>query len=810
MNHKPDMYALSEEEHERRFRERVVPRYFKSIAGSSADPTAVILGGQPGAGKTALLEPAEKDLRAIGPTVVINGDDLRSFHPDYSRLQKTDPENAAQLTNHDSGRWVEKLIAEGIERRVNLVIESTMRNPDVFAATSQRLLDAGYSVEARAIAVNERLSWQGVHTRYEGMIEKETLPRFTVREAHDAGVNGMLKTLTRIEEEKLADRVLIGTRGGQVIYDNRIENGDWKETPAAAQAVENERARIRSAAEIEAISAGWQSVLAKMDKREASPAELALVRDTAIQDMAAFRAQTVKSDRREILDRNPDPLKLYNELYSNAVRDASARPMDNLEAHAQGRLEQSYAVLKLVELARDNDAIPVGATIVATGARVQDKQSSREFPAAHRIPADLSVRAVDGSQVRLTEHFGVDLNRVAIERDVFAPTDRLSRIANVADGWLEQGGMKKSLVLAANMVAQGMMSADEAMTRVVEPGYQGSLIRAVDKIERNFSYVERTAINRAVVDEQGRPLRATAQDLKLRTADLDTRSQAKAMVEQTFNVYGRHVFLGGDERQKVDQLVEGIAFNERNLTQTLKPLIASSTLPDLTPSEISERALASDRVQNRKAEVEQLSRIVYGSSTALSEAVQSIDRNPVVASSYAATVRSSPEEIAPLSGNPGGWIRSASPDRKSAEAHAPQLAAAIENYGQALSGEQARIVSAHSADQRRVSLEVPAPSPQLSATLRSPASSQAARFRSHPETRKELTRLSVALDKRLAPLEHKALRTGDFAFAQKSMGMSAIEVRQVAQIKQQITEANRLVQSREIAQKQDSGLAISQ
>lgn len=810
MNHKPDTYALSEQQHERIFRQVIIGDYFASGDAPSPYPTAVILGGQPGAGKTALLDPAYKDLCAIGPTVVINGDDLRSFHPEYQRLQSKDPENASQLTNHDSGRWVEKLIAEGIERRVNLVIESTMRNPEVFSMTSERLREGGYNVEARAIAVNERVSWQGVHTRYEGMIASGALPRFTVREAHDAGVNGMLVTLRRIEDDKLANRVLIGTRGGAVIYDNRLEEGVWQAPPGAVRVVEHERNRARTAFELEAFSADWQMVLSKMDRRHASQVEVDTVRDTAIQDMAAFRSQASTGQRRQILDHNPDPLKLYDELYRNAVRDASLRPIGNLEAHAQGRLAQSYAALKLIEAARDNGALPEGATIVATGARVQDKQGAREFPAAHRIPADLAVRAVDGSQHRLTEHFGVDLNRVTIERAVFAPTDRVSRIANVADSWLEQGGMKNTLVMAANMVASGKMNANEAMTRIVEPGYQGSVTRAADKIDRNFSYVERTAINRAIVDERGRPLRASAYDLKLRTADLETRAQAKAMMELTFDVYGNYIVLDAGERRNVDQLVEGIARNERTLDISRDPLIPAAVLPDLTAAEIAARVQASDQVQGRRAEIEHLSRIVYGSSTALSDTVQAIDNNPAVASSSAATIRNAPVQVSELAGTPGGWIRSASPERKSAEAHVPQLAAALEGYGQVLSSEQARVVAAHSADQRRVALEVPAPSPQLSATLRSPLSAQTARFQSHPESRKELDRLSVALSRRLAPRDHTALRTGDYAAAQKSLGLSTTQTKQVAQTRQMVLEANRgQIQQREIAQQQHTGPVIT-
>lgn len=64
---------------------------------------------------------------------------------------------------------------------------------------SGRLREAGHYVEARAIAVNERVSWQGVHTRYEGMTASGSLPRFTVRQAHDAGVSGDWPIVCRSE-----------------------------------------------------------------------------------------------------------------------------------------------------------------------------------------------------------------------------------------------------------------------------------------------------------------------------------------------------------------------------------------------------------------------------------------------------------------------------------------------------------------------------------------------------------------------------------------------------------------------------------
>ena len=192
----PLRHALPEAEHERIFRQRIVPSLFDRTRPVDT-PTAIILGGQPGAGKTAIQMRARKDLEQLGSTVVISGDDLRSFHPAYARLQRSAPATAAFHTDRDSGRWVEMAITEAIDHKVNIVIESTMRDPLVLESTAAKLRANGYQIEARALAVNERLSWQGVHQRYEAMMAAGRAARFTVRASHDAGAAGMLEKSTR-------------------------------------------------------------------------------------------------------------------------------------------------------------------------------------------------------------------------------------------------------------------------------------------------------------------------------------------------------------------------------------------------------------------------------------------------------------------------------------------------------------------------------------------------------------------------------------------------------------------------------------
>lgn len=67
----------------------------------------------------------------------------------------------------DSGQWVEKAMAYAKEQRFNVIIEGTMRDHDVVAATMNEFRAAGYEIDARVLAVSFQLSGQGIYQRYE-------------------------------------------------------------------------------------------------------------------------------------------------------------------------------------------------------------------------------------------------------------------------------------------------------------------------------------------------------------------------------------------------------------------------------------------------------------------------------------------------------------------------------------------------------------------------------------------------------------------------------------------------------------------
>lgn len=779
---------LSPARNESIFRNDILRDYLPDNMGRAESPRLILLGGQPGAGKTAVLSASQHELAQSGPTIRIVGDDLRSYHPEHLAFQRQDPETASRYTQMDAGLWTEKLLAAATERQVNVVFETTMRTPENVTRVIGTARDAGYEVQVRAVAVNPRLSWQGAHHRFEEMLHAGQGPRIPPQTVHDAAVDGLRVSLEKLEGENLVDRVQLRTRGGAIIYDNERRDGQWAFAPGSRQALEREQTRPMTRGELQRFADDWSHVLARMEERRAPDDRIADVKTRAADDVRYLLAQRHEADGTEsqrrgrtILQSPADGHGLFVELYDNAVRDAERRPIGNVEAHAIGRLAQSYMALRLVEAARDLGLLPDDGKIVATRAMVQDKRGAPEFPAAHRIPADLAVEAPDGTRRRLTEHFAVELNRVAIDRDVFSPTDRMSRLANVADSWTEAAGMRKTLVRAANGVANGRMSADQAMSKIVEPGYAAAIASAQRRLERNIALAEHAAIATIIFNVKGEPLRAMRDDLRLRTPDIENRARAKSMMEAALEGAARHDRLDPGLRRAADAFANGIAENERKLALGVghrlgrdrapalgTALVPARHLPDLTESEIGERIQYSARLADKRAEIENLSRLVFGKGDAVSVQRISDGRSGAAAGANAREGR-----LGEMAGEGRRWLRGPSPERQSAEAHAPRLEAALADYGLAIQFERHRIVTQHGEEQARQRVEVPQPSAQLSEVLGAEKPEQVRRLNAEPGLRRELETLSLAINKRLSPAEKADLKGGNIARVASFLGIGA-------------------------------------
>lgn len=262
-----DRFKLSDDDH-RLIYEKIERR---SLAGSTPveKPRIVITGGQPGSGKSRLIELSKEEF-PDGNVVVINGDELRYYHPQAQNILELDDKRFAERTDPDSRNWTRELFDKAIEDKRNIIFESTMRETGPLSKTMMRLKEGGYEISARVVACHERTSATGIFMRYETQKAEKGYGRFSEMTSHDAGYEGMPRTLDHIEQNKLVDKIEVYDRTGQKLYTNELKDGRWKNDPKAVEAVQSERSRQPTRGQVQEFQSDWKRINRLMEKRQAT------------------------------------------------------------------------------------------------------------------------------------------------------------------------------------------------------------------------------------------------------------------------------------------------------------------------------------------------------------------------------------------------------------------------------------------------------------------------------------------------------------------------------------------------------------
>ncbi len=187
--------------------EKIKKKYLLDIQ-PSVDSQGIILGGQPGSGKSFLQREIAKEFTE--DFIFISTDDLRLYHPAYLELQQN-PEtvqNAANLVNPYASAWTEKLIKHCIENKYNLIIASTLGgNIQAVYDTIDMFRNNGFQVHLRVMAVPAIISKLSIFLRYETQLIEKGFARWTRMEDHDDRFNNLKINLIEIENIKNPDSI---------------------------------------------------------------------------------------------------------------------------------------------------------------------------------------------------------------------------------------------------------------------------------------------------------------------------------------------------------------------------------------------------------------------------------------------------------------------------------------------------------------------------------------------------------------------------------------------------------------------------
>ena len=204
---------------DKQFENRLNDNLEELVQGKKAveSPTAFLLGGQPGSGKTSLRSAIFEETQ--GNVIVIDNDTFKQQHPNFDELVKLYEKDVVKYVTPYSNRMTEAIISRLRDKGYNLVIEGTGRTTDVPIQTATMLQAKDYETKMYVMAVPKINSYLGTIERYETMYADDPMTaRATPKQAHDIVVKNLPTNLETLHKTGLFSDIRLYNREGVKLY----------------------------------------------------------------------------------------------------------------------------------------------------------------------------------------------------------------------------------------------------------------------------------------------------------------------------------------------------------------------------------------------------------------------------------------------------------------------------------------------------------------------------------------------------------------------------------------------------------------
>jgi UDP-N-acetylglucosamine kinase len=269
--------------------------YFAARAAKTTpqeEPTFVLVGGQPGAGKSTAGLMVRDEMSQRGGYIHIDADRLRET------INTKGAKPTSEQTQQDAGRLVAELRKNAIADKRNVLEEGTFRDPAGVAKFIDARKQEGYKVELVAVATPREESLLGIYQRHEMQHASGTEnPRFVPEKYHDETMDGFEKTLAQNEHK--FDRVRVINRAGQVFFDSHA-HGNQKHASGLQGLHEG---RQLSDARLVDIGKAWSAVKEQGVARGAGDDYLRSI-DRNAQDIQTIQKERIHSHAMKQLETN--------------------------------------------------------------------------------------------------------------------------------------------------------------------------------------------------------------------------------------------------------------------------------------------------------------------------------------------------------------------------------------------------------------------------------------------------------------------------------------------------------------------------
>lgn len=197
-------------------------------------PVAIMVGGQPGAGKSGLID---KTLAEIPNSVIFDVDDFRYFHPAINEILEKYPNDLATFTIQFVNACFNK-VRERVEKlKYNIIAQKTLKDDAIIEDTLKFLSEAGYAVVIRVLAVSELESKMSALERSLAVKRTVGYCRWTPINNQNYAYNGIPQTCESIFASQYCDCLQVYKRNDAIPTDSYIVYSEAKATSKNLQKV---------------------------------------------------------------------------------------------------------------------------------------------------------------------------------------------------------------------------------------------------------------------------------------------------------------------------------------------------------------------------------------------------------------------------------------------------------------------------------------------------------------------------------------------------------------------------------------------
>jgi hypothetical protein len=192
------------------------------------NPRAVLTGGQPGSGKSYIVNSVGVQFEGVGGAVVIDPDAIRPTLPYMKERIAAGILDVPNAANIDAGTIAYQMVQIAKQEGRNVIVDGTLQNTGRALDLAGEFRDAKYQVEFHGMAVSPELSHARTYSRREDQIANSPtgFGRGVGDEFHFQAVKGYAATVEAFQSKSAVNSMALYFGDGAKV-ETKFEGGVW-------------------------------------------------------------------------------------------------------------------------------------------------------------------------------------------------------------------------------------------------------------------------------------------------------------------------------------------------------------------------------------------------------------------------------------------------------------------------------------------------------------------------------------------------------------------------------------------------------